>query len=72
MHVTDRRFPKLVSQLRENNTIAQQMGLLAVRMSLFSAPVKTLPVAATMPEAVLLADVGFSAHSLAADHVFVN
>ena len=48
------------------------MGLLAVSMSLFSAPVKTLPVAATMPEAVLLSDVGFSADSLAADHVFVN
>ena len=60
------------SQLRENNTIAQQMGLLAVSMSLFSAPVQTLPVAATMPEAVLLSDVGFSADSLAADHVFVN
>ena len=45
------------------------MGL---SMSLFSAPVKTLPVAATMPEAVLLSDVGFSADSLAADHVFVN
>ena len=48
------------------------MGLLAVSMSLFSTPVQTLPVAATMPEAVLLSDVGFSADSLAADHVFVN
>ena len=48
------------------------MGLLAVSMYMSSEPAQTLPVAATLPEAVLLSDVGFSEDSLAAEHVFGN
>ena len=48
------------------------MGLLSVNICMFSEPAQTLPVAATLPEAVLLSGVGFSEDSLAAEHVFGN